>query len=255
MAWASRNTVWRSLGNGRNGRNGSHSRCGNGANINLGGDLAASILLRAVTGDVTSLAALVACLASGVEGTAVGGRAIARDVTKLAAGIALHGLGLAITSEVVGTSALVAGGRTRAAGKAATSAKATRVATTAHGGAATHGGADGVRACASKVTRLTTVVAATAGASASQTEGWAVSLDVAKTLAVVALLSLGSSGKRAAVRLVSRLLAVVAKALGRGADLGVVANIATLVAGATRERRHVDGVDILFFSFQQRGKF
>jgi hypothetical protein len=38
----------------------------------------------------------------------------------------------------------------------------------------------------------------------------------------------------------TRLLAVVTQTLRRGTDLGVVANIATLVAGATRERRHVD---------------
>ena len=36
------------------------------------------------------------------------------------------------------------------------------------------------------------------------------------------------------------LLAVVAKALGRGANLGVVANIATLVAGTARQGRHGD---------------
>lgn len=37
----------------------------------------------------------------------------------------------------------------------------------------------------------------------------------------------------------TRLLAVVAQALGRRADLGVVANIATLVAGTTGKRRHI----------------
>lgn len=35
-------------------------------------------------------------------------------------------------------------------------------------------------------------------------------------------------------RMPTRLLAVVAKALSRGANLGVVANIATLVAGTAR---------------------
>ncbi|KAI1340147.1 hypothetical protein F5Y15DRAFT_49791 [Xylariaceae sp. FL0016] len=34
------------------------------------------------------------------------------------------------------------------------------------------------------------------------------------------------------------LLAVVAKALSRGADLGIVANVATLVACSSREGRH-----------------
>jgi hypothetical protein len=108
------------------------------------------------------------------------------------------------------------------------------------------------------VAGLATVVAATAGASTAQAEGRAVSLDVAKTLAVIALLSLGGAGKRAAVGLMAGLLAcfisvslclvismaeewsltVVAKALSGRADLSVVANIATLVACATRERRH-----------------
>jgi len=109
----------------------------------------------------------------------------------------------------------------------------------------------------SKVTRLATVVAAAAGASAAQAEGRAVSLDVTKTLAVVALLGLSGSGKRASVGLVAfcklgqvcldksvartGLLAVVAETLSRRADLSVVANIATLVAGTSREGRHFEG--------------
>lgn len=35
---------------------------------------------------------------------------------------------------------------------------------------------------------------------------------------------------------------VVAETLGRGANLGIVANVATLVASTTRERRHFDNV-------------
>jgi hypothetical protein len=108
----------------------------------------------------------------------------------------------------------------------------------------------------SKVTRLATVVAAAAGASAAQAEGRAVSLDVTKTLAVVALLGLGGSGKRASVGLVAfckldqvcrdisvartGLLAVVAETLSRRADLSVMANIATLVASTSREGRHFE---------------
>lgn len=65
-----------------------------------------------------------------------------------------------------------------------------------------------------------------------------------KPLAVVALLGLGGARKRAAVRLVAGLLAVVAKALRRGANLGIVADIATLVASTTRERRHGDVLDM-----------
>lgn len=87
---------------------------------------------------------------------------------------------------------------------------------------------------------LAAVVAATACSVAAQTEGRAVSLDVAETLAVVALLGLGGARKRAAVGLVAGLLAVVAETLRGGADLGVVADVATLVASTTRERRHDD---------------
>lgn len=111
----------------------------------------------------------------------------------------------------------------------------------------------------SKVTGLTAVVASAAGGITTQTESRAVSLDVAETLAVVALLSLGGAGERASVGLVScarrlefcrkscwwqnvhtGLLAVVAETLRRGADLSVVANIATLVASTSRERRHIE---------------
>jgi hypothetical protein len=50
---------------------------------------------------------------------------------------------------------------------------------------------------------LTTVVAATASASAAQAEGRAVGLDVAETLAVVALLGLSGTRKRATIGLVA----------------------------------------------------
>lgn len=63
----------------------------------------------------------------------------------------------------------------------------------------------------SKVTRLATVVAPAAGASTAQAESRAVSLNVAKTLAVVALLGFGGTGKRAAIGLVARLLACEVK--------------------------------------------
>lgn len=59
---------------------------------------------------MASLTALVASLASGAEGAAVGRGAVAGDVSKLATSVALHSLCLAVTSEVVGTTALVASG-------------------------------------------------------------------------------------------------------------------------------------------------
>lgn len=73
---------------------------------------------------MTSLAALVAGLASGVERSTVGRGAIARNVAKLAAGVALHGLSLAVARKVVRSSTLVAGCGARTAGEAA-SCKAT----------------------------------------------------------------------------------------------------------------------------------
>jgi hypothetical protein len=219
----------------------SNGRSRNAANINLLRNLAntGSVLLRAVTRDVSSLTALVASLASSVERTAVRSSAVPRDVTELAAGIALHGLSLAITSKVVGTTTLVASGRARTTSET-TTAVATGEATTTHGSTTAHSRTNRVGAGASKVTGLATVVAAAAGASATQAEGRAVSLDVTKTLAVVALLGLSGSGKRASVGLVAGLLAVVAETLSRRADLSVVANIATLVASTSREGRHFE---------------
>lgn len=50
---------------------------------------------------------------------------------------------------------------------------------------------------------LAAVIAASTGASSTEPQSWAISLDVAKALAVVALLGLGGAGKRAAVGLVA----------------------------------------------------
>lgn len=108
--------------------------------------------------------------------------------TQLAASIAFHGLRLAVTGEVVWSTALVASGRasgttSKAAPKAAsTSVPAARRAasSTAH---------SWVGAIASKMTTETTAVATPASASSAQAQSWAVGLDVPETLAVVALLS------------------------------------------------------------------
>jgi len=51
---------------------------------------------------------------------------------------------------------------------------------------------------------------------------------------MVALFGFGGSWQWAAIGLMARLLAVVAEALSRRADLGVMANIAALVAGTAR---------------------
>jgi len=58
---------------------------------------------------------------------------------------------------------------------------------------------------------------------------------MAKALAVIALLSLGGARVGATVRLVTWLLAVIAKPLGRRAHLGVMAYIAALITGSARQ--------------------
>jgi hypothetical protein len=222
-------------------------------------DLSAGILLRAIPRNMTGLAASVASLASSVQGTTVGSSAVAGNVAQLAAGIALHGLCLAITSKVVRATTLVASCRARTTGKATTTV-ATRETTSAHRSTTTHGtGTDGVGASTlsresvllnlgsdlfqsthSQVTGLTAAVAAPAGASSAQAQGGAIGLNMTKPLAMVALLGLSGARQRAAVGLVAGLLAVVAKTLSGRAHLSVVANIAALVARATGERRHLE---------------
>jgi len=179
---------------------------------------------------VARLAASVAGLAGSVERAAVGSSAVARDVTKLAAGVALHSLSLAVASKVVGSAALVAGGRatTSKATPEATAISATRGTTAAHGTGAR------VRAVAGQVSGKTARVASSARASSAQAQSWAVSLDMAKALAVVALLGLGSARVGASVGLVAGLLAVVAKPLGRRADLSIVSDVPALETRTAR---------------------
>jgi hypothetical protein len=224
------------------GGNGGDGGSRHAVDVDLIGDFTGGVLLGAIPRDVASLTALVAGLPSSVERTAVGGSAVTGDVAQLAASVALHGLGLAIPSEVVRAATLVTGSWARTTSEATTAAAVrTRVSAAGNGGAATHW-ANGVGTSTGQVARLTTVVAATASASAAQAEGRAVGLDVAETLAVVALLGLSGTRKRATIGLVAGLLAVVAESLGGGANFSVVANIATLVAGTAREGRHDDGV-------------
>lgn len=187
--------------------------------------------LSAVFRDVTNFSAAVASLAAlGVEWAAVGSSAVARDVPKFSAGVALHALGLAITGVMVGAAALVAG---RSAGHATTVAASEAAPTAAETTSCWWGSTASRGAVAGEMTWLAAGVAATAGGTA-QTQSWAVSLDMAKTLAVVALLRLSGAWVWAAVGLVTGLLAVVAETLRGRAHLGVVADVATLVAGATR---------------------
>ncbi|KAL7899814.1 hypothetical protein HDV64DRAFT_218367 [Trichoderma sp. TUCIM 5745] len=112
---------------------------------NLVADLGVGSLLGAITRDVASLTALVASLAGSVQGAAVGSSAIPGDVAELAASVALHGLSLAVTGEVVGAAALVACSGTRAVGEATTTIAADE-ATTAHGSTTAHTRVAGVGA-------------------------------------------------------------------------------------------------------------
>lgn len=187
-------------GNLRDGRNGRGSR--GHVNGSRHANVSAGSLLRAVAGDVACLSALVTGLAGSVERATVGSGAVAGDVTELSTGVALHSLRLAIPSEVVRATALVAGSRASASGEATTS-KATSVATTANGRAPRNTNSSWVWARTSKVARLAAVVATTAGAGAGESQGRAVSLDVAKSLAVIALLGFGCARQRALVGLVA----------------------------------------------------
>jgi hypothetical protein len=157
---------------------------------------------------VASLTTPVASLASSVEWASIRGRAVTRDVTELAASVALHGLSLAIASEVVRATALVAAGSattgeaTAATGKATSEGRASSTATDRSHGSGTGSRAAPlfivsvyvVRECKDeeltygKVARLAARVAATVGSTTADAEGRAVSLNVTKTLAVVALL-------------------------------------------------------------------
>lgn len=203
----------------------------NGSRCTGGSDIAVDLGLSAVTGNMTSLAAAVTGLPSGVERAAVGRCAIAGDVAQLAAGIALHGLSLAIAGEMVRSAALVTGSRASAASEAApeTSSKATATrgranSTTSH---------SWVWAVAGEMAGQTTAVATSAGASSTQAESWAVGLNVAESLAVVALLGLSGAWMRAAIGLVAGLLAVVAEPLRGGTHFSIVSYVSAFEARAT----------------------
>lgn len=218
-----------------------------------GSALTVDLSLSAVPRDMASLAATVANLARGVKtvGTSRSSGAVTADVAELSTSVAFHCLCLTIPSEVVGSTALVAGGSPGTASEASPEAASVSSArgatcTTSH---------SWVGAVAGQVTSKAARVATSAGASSTQAEGRAVSLDVAKTLAVVALLSLSGARMGASIRLVAGLLAVVAEPLRRGANFGVVADVAALEAGATRQRRHVAGSSVYIFFDYFSGSF
>jgi hypothetical protein len=107
--------------------------------------------------------------------------------TQLAASVALHGLRLAVTGEVVWPTAFVAGGRASTTSEAAPEAASAPVSAARRAASSTTH--SWVRAIASEMTSEPTAVATSARASSAQAQSRAVGLDVPKALAVVALLS------------------------------------------------------------------
>jgi hypothetical protein len=186
----------------------SHGRLGRGVAVQVHVRLVVAVgvvLLGAVAGDMTGLSALVAALASGAKGAAVGSRAVARDVAQLAARVAFDGLRLAVTSVVVGPAALVAGCGTSARGKTATTVATSEASAGNRRSTATESRGARVRrvgARADVVAELTAIMATAGSASAAKTKGRAVGLDVAQALAVIALLGFRGARQRAFAGLV-----------------------------------------------------
>lgn len=85
---------------------------------------------------MSCLIASVACLARRVEGATSRSSALLADVAQFAASITLHGLRLAVTSEMIGPTAFVACGRAACLETAA--AKATLESTSTNGSTTTN---------------------------------------------------------------------------------------------------------------------
>ena len=200
--------------------------------------LSSGLVGRAFPRDVAGLRALVANLAGRAQWATIGSSAVTRDVAlnlvrrvfqtmmnpnmdthELSTGIALHSLSLAVTSEVVGTTALIASGSTRVGtiSRAETTGESTTRTTNSTTSRARTGtgtstsrrsravalkkdGAINVRhsitashqfnpgnSTYGKVTNLAAVVA-TAVRTTVETQRGTVSLNVTKSLAVVTLL-------------------------------------------------------------------
>lgn len=109
----------------------------NGAQVDIRGDgLGDNVLVGAVPRNVAGLVASVASFASRVKRASTWRSALFGDVTKLATGVALHGLCLAVTGKVVGATTLVAS-RSTACLESAASAEASLEATSADGSSTT----------------------------------------------------------------------------------------------------------------------
>jgi hypothetical protein len=133
----------------------------------------------------------------------------------ITAGVALHSLGLTISSEVVRATTFIAGGMSgtgtdweaasTSAGEAAIGAGAIPAAIDRAGTAAK------ISRCGAVAVKMAHFVAVVAPCSAVEPQGWTVGLDMADALTMVALLAFGRTGMGALVRFVPGLLAIIAQ--------------------------------------------
>jgi len=194
-----------------------------------------------LSADMATFTTTVAGLAGAVQWSTIWSCAVTRNVPKLTTSIALHSLSLAITGEVVWTTALVAESRTVVACEPTTEAAAvtaTRSSSSASSSARSWRSTSGWAIAREMANLAARIAASTALGTAAQSKSWAVSLDVTEALTVIALLCLGRPWVRAVVALVTRLLAVITQPLAAGAHFGIMPNISALVARPSAQRRH-----------------
>jgi len=195
---------------------GSSSLCSNGA---VDDSLLVRLLrsLRAITRDMAGFAASVTCLPSSAQRAPIRSLAIPTDMAQLPTGITLHGLRLTITSIMVRATAFIACRRAWVYGKYTPAHKSAGISTT--GGVSTSSPSNSthlLRASPCQMSRIPAGVATASNSAASrESQCRAVCLNVSKALAMVALFGFGSSRVRASIGFVSRLLAIVTKALRR----------------------------------------
>jgi len=177
---------------------------------------------------MTSFAAFVASPVGNIGGrAAVRRRTVPGDVASFAASKAFH-VCLAFSGIVFGITALEAG----AGGEVIRIACAIATKTATRGSSAAARTSIRAGAFTSHVARLAAIVAA-AGLAIS----WAIGLDMTELLAMVALPGISRARGRAVAGLMAWLIAVIAETLGSRTIIGVVAHVATFVAGTRRERR------------------
>lgn len=169
-------------------------------------------LLRAVSANMSSLAALVACLPSGVERATVWSSAITRNVSEFSASITFLGLCLAISSKVVWTAALITCSRARSTSKSASRSKSTTEPTSRSTKTASstwdRAWTSWAWARTSQMPWLSARI--TSRASARESQSRAVGLNMSHSRARIALLRFTRTWQGAAVRLMSGLFAVIA---------------------------------------------